>query len=243
MIRKASIVTFAALTFVGLALAQQGQTDTGNRTAQPGATAQPGQFDQQAAQQADQQVNQQLKQFAQDPNTACDKLFVLKAACANQFEVQLGQQAQQKAQNQQVKDIAQKIVQDHQQALQKLQPIAQQLGVQLPQGLGEMKQTEIQILTSLPADQFEKQYICMMQAGHAKDVTEFQSVAQLAKDQQVKQYAQECLPKLQEHAQSIEQCAVALGIPASNYNQAQPAGGRIQGTGTENQPKESDRNK
>jgi predicted outer membrane protein len=231
MIQKAStIVTLAELTFVGLAIAQQEQKDTGTPAAQPGVTGKAAQFDQQAGQQVDQQINQQLKQFAQDPNTACDKLFVLKAACGNQFEVQLGQQAQQKAQSQQVKDIAQKIVQDHQQALEKLQPIAQQLGVQLPQGLGEMKQTEIQILTSLPADQFEKQYICMMQANHAMVVTAFQGIAQLAKNEQVKQYAQDCLPKLQEHAQSIEQCAVALGLPASNYNQAQPAGGRIQGT-------------
>jgi len=242
MIQKTIVTLVASLALAGALFAQQQPADQNDRAAQPGQTAgQPGV----SGQQSDQSINQQIQQFAQDPKTACDKLFVLKSAIDNQFEIQLAQQAQQKAQSQQVKDLAQRISQDHQEALQKLQPVAQQLGVQLPQGLPMMKQQEIQIFTSLPSDKFEKQYICMMQAAHARDVTAFQGVAQLSEDQQVKQFAQQVLPKLQEHARAIDQCAVAMGLPGSNYGEAQPAGGRLQGTqGTQgNDRTGSDRNR
>ena len=237
MIRKSSIVTLAASLLLGgayMVLAQQ--EPAGQPPAAQSDLARGG------GQQVDQSINQQIQQFAQDPNTACDKLFVLMSGIENQFEVQLAQQAQQKAQSQQVKDVAQRIVQDHQEALQKLQPIAQQLGVQLPQQLPAFKQEEIQIFTALPSDKFEKQFICMMQAGHAKAVTEYQGVAQLSDNDQVKQFAQQCLPKLKQHAQTIEQAAVAMGLPSSNYSEAQPAGGRLQGQPGQN-PGSSDRNR
>ena len=70
-------------------------------------------------------------QSANDP----DKLFLVCAAIDNQCEMQLAQLAQTKAQDQKVKDLAQKMLQDHQQADRQLQEAAQQTGVTLPRGL------------------------------------------------------------------------------------------------------------
>jgi putative membrane protein len=178
---------------------------------------------------ADMQIVQQLQQFAQDPNTAADKCFVVMAAIDNEFEIQSGQAAQQKSQNDQVKQIAQKMVDDHTKAKQQLQQVAQQLQVQLPEQLPRMKQAELQIMSALPADQFDKNYLAHLQAAHAKDVTKFNSVSQLSQNDQVKQFAQQTLPVLQQHAQQVNQTATAMGLP--NGMEAIQAGAKIQGSG------------
>jgi len=185
---------------------------------------------QQSGQQVDQQISQQLQQIAGDPRTAPDKLFVINTALGNQFEVQLAQAVQQKASSEQVKRIAQQLVQDHQQATDRLQSVAQKLSLQLPQGLTQMKQQELAIFTSLPADQMEKAFIGHMQVDHAKDVTEYRIKSQTAQDENVKQFAAAVLPKLEQHAAMIERAAVAMGLPAGGvYGEAQPAGARIGG--------------
>src|SRR3954468_22207709 len=57
--------------------------------------------------------------------------FIKEASQGNQSEIALAQLAQQKAQNSEVKDLAQMIQKDHQQAQEKLQTIAQAHGVTL----------------------------------------------------------------------------------------------------------------
>jgi hypothetical protein len=131
-------------------------------------------------------------------------------------------------QNPQVKQAAQQIMQDHQQANQQLKSVAQSLQIDLPDSLEQSKQQEIQILSSLPANELEKQYVAMMQADHLKDITEYRSVSQMAKNDQVKQYAQQTLPKLQQHLQHVQSAATALGMP--NSTDAMQAGSRMEGS-------------
>lgn len=183
----------------------------------------------QSAQESETLVSQQLREIAKDPKTAADKLFVLHAAMGNQHEVELAKAAESKSQNAQVKQVAQTIRQDHEKANAQLQRTAQQLGLQLPGSISADKQQEIQILSSLPADQFDKHYICMMQADHAKDLIKYRAVAQNAQNEQVRAYAQQQIPALAMHNGHVQQAAVALGLPSSNA-EAIPASGRIEGT-------------
>jgi putative membrane protein len=226
--RTSSIVTIAAsLLFgsAGIAAAQY----------QPGQTppARPGDTNPPAARMGApaagaQDISDQLRSFAQDPRTACDKIFVLHAGMGHLMEIELAKQAVQKATNPEVKQAAQHILDDHQKALQQLRPVAQALNVQLPSSLSPEKQQMIQILTSLPTDQFEKHYILAMQADHAADLVKYRGVAQLSQNEQVKQYAQQQIPVLAQHAEQVQQAAVALGLPTAG--EAVPAAGRIEGT-------------
>ena len=176
-----------------------------------------------AAATADSDIQQALTS-ANDP----DKLFLVCAAIDNNAEMQLGQLAQTKATDPQVKQIAQRMMQDHQQAQRDLQEAAQQAGVQLPRSVTATKQQEMRVLQSLSGKDFDQQYIAKMQAGHAKAVNEYQATAQLAKNDQVKAYASKTLPTLQQHYQQVQQTATALGLP--NAAEAQPAGARMGGS-------------
>ncbi|HVT87606.1 MAG TPA: DUF4142 domain-containing protein [Tepidisphaeraceae bacterium] len=196
------------------------------RTGSSGNIGQAGQNDPSVNSQSGSMSEGNLHQIIQQANTG-DKLFIVEAALDNQCEIKLGQLAQQKAQDSQVKQAAQRIVQDHQQAQQQLQTVAQEVGIQLPQGTPMLKQQEFQNMQSLSGKEFDQCYVSHMRAGHAKDISKFQDVAQLSKSDQVRQYAQKQLPALREHDRLIEQAAVALGLPSNN--EAQPAGARMPG--------------
>ena len=204
----------------------QDATDKAGDAVQAGAQ----QAGHQQGQQADMQIMRQLQQIQQSPEMAGDKLFVIGAAIDNMYETQFSQQAAQKAQNPEVKKLAQMIAQDHQQAGQKLQQVAQQLQVQVPQNLPSIKQQEIQILAALPSEQFDKAYVAKMVETHAKDVACFTNQTTLAQNQQLKQFVTQTLPKLQEHQQHVTRAAQSIGL---NQGDAVQAGARQTGTASD----------
>jgi putative membrane protein len=205
--------------------AAAGQTDANAQGAAQGAA-------QSAAEQQGQTADasggkgdlRQALQAATDP----DKLYVVMSAIDNQCEIQLGQLALKNSQDDQVKQIAQKMIDDHTKAQQQLQQVAQQIGVQLPQIAPMTGQAVMKVFESLNGKPFDQMYVSHLRAAHAKCVSETTDVAQLAKNDQVKQYAQQQLPILQEHYQHLQQAAVALGLPSST--EAQTAGARIGGS-------------
>jgi hypothetical protein len=67
-----------------------------------------------------------------------------------------------------------------------------------------------------------------MQGDHAKDVIEYRNCGQNAQNSQVKSYASQQLPVLQQHESHVNQAAVALGLPSAG--EAIPASGRIEGS-------------
>jgi len=168
-----------------------------------------------------------------------DKLFLVCAATEGNCEMKGAELALRKSQDPQVKQLAQKILDDHKQADQKLQQAAQAANIQIPRGDNAMSQHAREIFEKLDGKDFDQQYVSWVRSSHAKAVNEFQDVAQLAKTQQVKDFARDTLPSLQAHYQQSQQTAVAVGLP--NAIEAQPAGARIQGAGpgagTGNEPR------
>jgi len=91
-----------------------------------------------------------------------------------------------------------------------------------------MKQQELQIIGGMDSKMFDQKFVSSMDEHHAKDVTCFRNTAQTAQSPDVKQFASQTLPKLQEHWQLTKRTATAVGLPSEM--EAQPAGGRIEGT-------------
>jgi len=130
----------------------------------------------------------------------------------NQWETEFARVVQQRAQDQQVKQLAQHIIDDHQQANQQLQRIAQSMQLQLPTSLPSEKQAKLAIFQQMPADKLEKCFIVDNKADHAKDVTSYADHQQTVQNAELKQYITQTLPKLQQHTQMVLQCAQAKGI-------------------------------
>lgn len=103
---------------------QRGQAQQGGQAQQRGQAGQRDQDSQQRGQQAGQtqQRGQQGRiQQGQQGQKGLEDFLVQRLILANQAEIELSQMATEQAQNDEVKQFAQKMIQDHQQMLQKLQ--------------------------------------------------------------------------------------------------------------------------
>jgi len=153
----------------------------------------------------------QQTQMNQEQNAATramqDKSFVKKAAEGGLAEVRLGELAQQKSNSQDVKEFAQKMVNDHTQLNNQMQPIAQQMGVSSPQGLSKKDKKEIAKLENLSGQQFDEAYIKYMVKDHKKDLSEFKDEASRTQNPQLKNAAQQGAQVIDQHLQLAERLA------------------------------------
>ena len=134
-----------------------------------------------------------------------DKMFMTKAAEGGMAEVKLGELAQQNGQSQAVKDFGKRMVDDHSKANDQLKEVASKKGVTLPTSPSSHDQAEYNRLSKLQGDSFDKAYSKMMVSDHKKDIGEFKREAGSGSDPDVKSFASQTLPTLQEHLQMAEQ--------------------------------------
>jgi putative membrane protein len=133
-----------------------------------------------------------------------DQNFINEAAKGNRAEVELGRIMSEKATDKGVKQFAQQMIKDHSTALNQLQQLAQAKNITLPDGLPREAEDLKQKLNSDNGKQVDKEYVAAMVKDHEKDVKEFQDAAQNAHDPDVKQWASNLVPKLQEHLNKIQ---------------------------------------
>lgn len=136
--------------------------------------------------------------------SAADKKFVKEAAQGGMAEVELGQLAVQKASSDDVKKFGQRMVDDHSKANDKLKEVASKEGITLPQGPDAKDQAIKDRLSKLSGEQFDKAYMRDMVKDHKKDVAAFQNESNAGKDTDVKTFASETLPTLQDHLKEAE---------------------------------------
>lgn len=139
--------------------------------------------------------------------SSSDREFINEAAQDGLAEVQLGQLASERAASDAVKQFGQRMVQDHTQVNNQLQQLATQKGVTLPKTLNNENQQVKQRLSKLSGAQFDREYMNHMVQAHEKDVAAFESQAQQGQDADVKAFAAQRLPALQEHLQEARSIA------------------------------------
>lgn len=133
------------------------------------------------------------------PKQIDDKKFAKNAALGGITEVELGKLAAQKGSSDAVKQFGQKMVDDHSKANDQLKEIATKAGIDVPTSLDSKHQSRIDKMSKLSGPAFDKAYIKDAVKDHEKDVNEFKDEAQYGSDPNVKQFAANTLPTLQQH--------------------------------------------
>jgi putative membrane protein len=136
-----------------------------------------------------------------------DKMFVKKALQGGMAEVQLGQLTLQKSNNDQVKQFAQRMIDDHTKLGEQMKPVAQQLGVSAPDGISKKDKATIGKLQSLSGPAYDEAYIRDMVKDHKQDLSDFQTEASSGQDQTVKDAANQGSKVIAQHLQMIQQIA------------------------------------
>jgi putative membrane protein len=136
--------------------------------------------------------------------------FVKTAAQDGMTEVALGKLALSKSSNNDVKQFAQKMVQDHGQADQQLASLAQSKGLTVPTTLDAKHAAMVKALGAKSGAAFDSSYAAHMAKGHTKAVALFQAASK-SSDPDVAAFAQKTLPTLQEHKQLADNLRASVG--------------------------------
>ena len=131
---------------------------------------------------------------------ATPETFVKEAALDGMTEVDLAKVALEKSKNDEVKQFAQKMSQDHSQANDELSQIAKSKGLQVPTKLDAKHEAMVKMMSAKSGAAFDKAYAQHMAKDHAKAVALFESASK-SSDPQIAAFAQKILPTLQEHKQ------------------------------------------
>ncbi|MGW0218624.1 DUF4142 domain-containing protein [Micromonospora chokoriensis] len=151
-------------------------------------------------------------QAAAQPSTQ-DTQYLQAVHQVNLFEITAGDLAQQKGQNQGVKDLGAMFKTDHTQLDQTVQQTASQLNVELPNEPTADQQAVLDRLNNASGEQFDREWVTAELAGHVQAIQATQTEISQGSEQSVVQLAQTALPTLQAHYDELVQLANQLGIP------------------------------
>jgi putative membrane protein len=144
-----------------------------------------------------------------------DRMFVGKAMQGSLAEVQLGQLTLQKSNNAQVKEFAQRMIDDHTKLNEQMKPVAQQLGVTVPDQISKGDRKTIAKLQALSGTAYDQAYIKDMVKDHKQDLNEFQMEASSGQDQTAKDAANQGSKIIAQHLQMAQQMAKDQNVPSA----------------------------
>jgi len=130
--------------------------------------------------------------------------FLKEVADVGMTEVQLGQLAQDKANNQRVKDFGTMMIHDHSAANDQVKQLAAQRNLTLPGDLSSQHQNTKASLMKKQGSAFDKAYIDDMVKGHQDAIKKFETTLDNTHDQQVKDFINNTLPTLKMHLDSAK---------------------------------------
>jgi putative membrane protein len=123
--------------------------------------------------------------------------FLKKAIEGNHAEIQMGQLAQQKGQNDNVKKFGQMLADDHSAANQKAIDAAKSMGVTPPDGPNAKQKADYEKMSKMSGAQFDRGFATHMVADHEKDIAEYKKAAKQA--DAAGDYAKREIDVLQKH--------------------------------------------
>ncbi len=137
-----------------------------------------------------------------------DRKFVMEAAMGGMAEVELGRVAVERASSDSVKQFGQRMIDDHTRANEELMQLASSLGVTLPTALDAKHQALLAKMSRLSGAAFDREYMKQMVKDHEKSVALFQREATRGSHADLKSFASQKLPTLQEHLQMARSMAM-----------------------------------
>ena len=148
--------------------------------------------------------------------------FVDKATFAGMMEIDASKAALSNSQAPQVREFADRMVQDHNQAGAGLAAAAKAAKITPPTQLDPEQRAALDALTSKSGAQFDAAYSQQMVSDHAKAVALFQSAANSdVLDPALVAYARETLPTLQAHKGMADTLSASMQRGASTEDMQQ----------------------
>lgn len=145
-----------------------------------------------------------------DTNMEKDTKFAVKAANAGMTEVQVSQLALTNASSNDVKQFAQMMIDDHGKVNEELKATAAQKNITLPAAPDDDAQKMISNLSEKKGKDFDKDYMNHIVNAHEDAVKLFREEANDGHDADLKAWAAQKLPTLEQHLEQAKKIKDAL---------------------------------
>ena len=157
-----------------------------------------------------------------------DTKFFTEAAQGGMLEVKLAQLATTQATNPQVKQFAETMMSDHQENNKMLLALATEKSVSLPPSFDGKAQKTIDDLKEKSGPDFDKAYTKEMVDAHQDMADLLGDVSKNSKDPEIRNFAQQTLPKIQHHLEMAKAMESTAGAMDSSSSSMPPPGNNSQ---------------
>ncbi len=131
--------------------------------------------------------------------------FVNTVANINMYEIQAAKAAQGQSKDDDIKNFAQLMLDDHNKMSDELQNKVQNIkGMQVPSEMTKDFKDKVQTLKSAKGHQFEQEYRKQMIQSHKEAINLFQTYAQTGDNNDLKNWARDSVATLQKHLNRAE---------------------------------------
>ena len=157
------------------------------------------------AQKTDQSVNSR-------PLSIGDGHFVREAGEGGIFQVAAGRLAVQKASNSDIRQFGQRMIDDHSKANDELKRIAAKDSLTFPARMSSRDHATLNRLSNLSGTAFDRAYIRDMVKDHESDLAAFQREANNGANADVKTWAMNTVPMIQDHLSQAKMAEGSIGV-------------------------------
>jgi len=145
------------------------------------------------------------------PISQADMDFLLATQKSNVKEQALTQMAMARSHNNEVKDFAKMLNEDHTKALEDVVALMDKKGVSHPMDLDDVRKEAEEEIHGMSDATFDRDFINMMVVNHEKGVATFKMQAKTALDDNVRDFAEDLLPTLEKHLEKAKELQSKLG--------------------------------
>jgi len=153
--------------------------------------------------------------------TVADQHFLRQAAQTDLAEIRMAKLANTKSETAEVKDLANKMIQQHTQNLKQVRQLAAENGFQLPNVPSAQQREQIAHLRGLSGRDFDREYTRIQVQDHEAAIRNFRQADDRTTNPAIKDYIARTLPVLGEHQE--------MAIQAYKNAQTAPIQGRLGG--------------
>lgn len=146
---------------------------------------------------------------SRDALSNSDLKMLDQLARTNMAEIEAAKIALNKSKDEQVRNFAQRMVDDHTKAQDQLKDLAQAKGVSMPANLSSQQKSEINKLSALSGDKFDKTYLSRGGVADHRQAHELLGrIEKQAKDADLKALAANQMPTINEHWKLAKQAKI-----------------------------------
>src|SRR5262249_23327570 len=145
-----------------------------------------------------------------------DATFVKKAASGNLHEVKMGELAIKRATTTEVKEFAQKMVEDHGKSLDALKKAARDAKIDVPEKMSKEDADHVAHLDKHEGTDFDRAYVRHAIRDHEKTAALFEQATKDVKDSGLRKYAEDTLPVVREHLKTAKKLGEKFGKDRSD---------------------------